>query len=228
MNTLSSYKKTWTEIAGWVNHGAIETTVLVDQWQQKYNIKGNLGEIGVYQAKFFCLLSLLKRENECCYGFDLFEGYMNNNIEKPKKNVEKYGNVDNSCLIIQDSKTLELVGEYRIFHIDGDHTHEMVKNDIEKVIYNMHEDGIMIIDDFFHPEFPGCTEVAFEYMQQGKLFPVAFGANKGWFSLRPQNGLVDYIHTNIKSALNKPINTLHGTRCVGMLFNEWKERPWNG
>jgi len=51
-----------------------------------------------------------------------------------------------------DSSLLNFETKYDIIHIDGDHTYKQVSNDFNKVIPCLHNDSILIVDDYTWPD----------------------------------------------------------------------------
>jgi len=62
-----------------------------------------------------------------------------------------------------DSKKLELNQKFDLVHIDGNHSYEYVKNDLEKVLPALHKNSILIMDDM-SKECPDVSKVVNEYL----------------------------------------------------------------
>jgi len=71
-------------------------------------------------------------------------------------------------------------GSPRLFSIDGGHTAEATANDLRLAHDTVREGGIVILDDYFNPAWPGVSEGACRFMAAGnqRLHPVAITANK--------------------------------------------------
>lgn len=69
---------------------------------------------------------------------------------------------------------------FRFFSIDGGHTVVHVLNDLRLVERVMVPGGIVIVDDFMHPKWPGVTEALHIYCSNraSRLVPFAYGNNK--------------------------------------------------
>ena len=63
----------WQKIDGWLYLKALRLTDFLDKCQDIAEIKGNIGEIGLYFGKYFIFLYLITRNNENIVGIDLFE-----------------------------------------------------------------------------------------------------------------------------------------------------------
>ena len=62
-----------------------------------------------------------------------------------------------------DSRDLKLTQNYDLVHIDGNHSYDYVKNDLEKVLPFLHKDSILIMDDLTN-EHPDVTKIVDEYL----------------------------------------------------------------
>jgi SAM-dependent methyltransferase len=69
-----------------------------------------------------------------------------------------------------DSKELNLNRKYDVIHIDGDHSYEYAANDIEKVSSCLHNNSILIIDDY---QLPGVDQ-AIDELLSGELQFIPF------------------------------------------------------
>ena len=49
-------------------------------------------------------------------------------------------------------------GPLRFFSIDGGHLSHIVKHDLETAALSITDGGVIILDDYFNPEFPGVSE----------------------------------------------------------------------
>jgi len=69
---------------------------------------------------------------------------------------------------------------FRLFSIDGGHTVVHVLNDLRLVERVMVPGGVVIVDDFMHPKWPGVTEGLHIYCtdRASRLVPFAYGNNK--------------------------------------------------
>ena len=68
---------------------------------------------------------------------------------------------------------------FRLFSIDGGHTTAHVGNDLDLVEPALHPQGVVAIDDFYNPAWPGVNEGVHRYwFSGGRLRPFAYGAGK--------------------------------------------------
>jgi len=71
--------------------------------------------------------------------------------------------------------------QFRLFSIDGDHEHYHVTRDITTIASSLAHGGIVIIDDYTNPGWPGVAEgVARHFLLSSHqpLAPIFIGSNK--------------------------------------------------
>jgi len=82
---------------------------------------------------------------------------------------------------VQDKTANECI---RLFSIDGGHTVVHALNDLKLAEQTLVAGGVVVVDDFMHPGWPGVTEAAHIYCsdKRSKLLPFAYGNNKLYLS----------------------------------------------
>ena len=138
---------------------------------QSEGIRGDLLEIGVYRGKS-AALSLLHtdRENETLVLVDL-----NFRKRRIKRILRRFGREDwrgieaHRC----DSRKLLQLPEFEVrdqsfrwIHIDGEHTSEALRSDLESAHRLLSCSGILCIDDFFSTQYPQLTKTLFDYLKE--------------------------------------------------------------
>src|SRR5579862_5416686 len=164
-------------VKGWLEPGAVDMTVALARAQLKMGVAGHIGEIGVYQGRFFILLSLLRRPGEKALALDLFDlGEMyadattKGDREKMIANLARHANSNE--VIIQQADSTELSssdlislvgGKFRLISVDGGHTLEVVGNDLATAEGSLAPGGILIQDDFFNEGWPDVATATVRY-----------------------------------------------------------------
>ena len=102
---------------------------------------------------------------------------------KTKKRLKVFGN--RSSLIRKNSQEVSNFFRINSLHfvfIDGDHTYEAVKKDIETWYLKVRKDGLVIGDDY-HISFPGVIKAVNEFCKSKNLTLNNMGANNRiwWF-----------------------------------------------
>lgn len=171
------WQRGFPHIEGWVSpaHGAM--LALIGQIQADHGITGHVGEIGVYHGKFLIGLVYLAGASAKVTALDVFDDQAKNlygagegNLARLKSNIERYGPADRDYAFVKadsialtESDKVSIMrdrGPFRIFSVDGCHTAEHTYNDLLTGQELLAPGGVMILDDFMQPHWPGVTEAA--------------------------------------------------------------------
>lgn len=182
------------QVEGWLGDGALGMTMAISQHQIALGMKGAVGEIGVHHGRFLIALALLKQPTEKVIAIDVFEDQHLNvdwsgsgSREILLLNLQKFGVMMNDIVIhkadslqMSSSQLLGLSEQYfRLFSVDGGHQVANVLNDIGIVTDVLAPKGVIILDDFFNPDWPGVNEGFFQFMaHSSSLAPFCYGDNK--------------------------------------------------
>lgn len=126
-----------------------------------------------------------------------------------------------------DSMNLELNELFDLVHIDGDHSYDYVRNDIEKVLPHLHKHSILVIDDMT-PECPDVSVAANELLLgQHDFVPFLAGDREIFFHHREhdaQDFLDSYLSRNFRDIATFFNYDYHGftlLRChIANFFND--------
>ncbi len=184
----------WNTVPGWLYDGAKQLISMVDLFQKKQDIQGNLGEIGLFEGKLFILLSLMARENENCFGVDFFgvERPEDVNIETRRsriqghieKHIGEHPWVDiltsDSTLVSAEQLQAGAKGKYRLFSIDGGHDTDTVYHDIKITAASLAPGGVILLDDYFDPGNPEVSVGTCKYFfkESPTIAPFLIAGNK--------------------------------------------------
>jgi len=152
-------------------------------------------EIGVHHGQFFIALNSIVNPKFQSVAVDVFDR-QDLNIDSSGKgdrnifldNLRAYDVHGGSNVIIRsgdstDHRTFDqLPTEYRYISVDGGHTVQHVMNDMQLAARFIHNEGIVILDDYFNHWWPSVTEGIFKYMSTSPtLVPFMSTPNKLWF-----------------------------------------------
>ena len=185
---LSSGSK---RVYGLVATSAVPLILAIDAAQKNLNVRGHMGEIGVFYGKLLILLHLLRRDDEQTVAVDIFT--LGNFKQKFIRNVESHaGEIDKLHILHEDSGKLSsqdivdvVGGQIRLFSLDGDHTVQSVEHDLSLARDSLSDGGVILLDDYFNEEWPGVSEATnrfFLHDQNHGIVPFAIGGNKVYFS----------------------------------------------
>ena len=161
--------------------------------QNRKDIFGSVGEIGVHHGKLFILMYLHIHDGEKAFCVDVFEKQEMNIDESGRgdeeifhKNVQVYAGdyfveaICDSSLNISSDDIRRKVGDCRLISIDGGHTKSITENDLNICEGAMSNEGVIIVDDYFNYAWPGVSEGVVSYFanRPDRLAPFAIGPNK--------------------------------------------------
>lgn len=182
---LDAYvRKHWKTIDGWASPLLFERVMLIHHLQRQLGVVGHVGEIGVHHGKLFIFLYLLRRSGERGIAIDLFEE-QDLNIDKSGKgdrnifikNVERLA-ADPSALEILATDSTKITGadvsrlvggKLRLLSIDGGHLKNIVAHDLKTAAECLTEGGVVLVDDYLNPEFPGVTEGTLAFLAEDRV-----------------------------------------------------------
>ena len=201
MDGLANYwEHGFPYVDGWVDARLLESLTLIGKLQSEIGIKGQAGEIGVYHGKFLIALANLIEEGGSVVALDVFEDQSKNldgagvgSEESLRRNIELFGPKSVNWDIIKiDSITMsaydkvrikEKYGPFRLFSVDGCHTAEHTFNDLLTGQDMIGSGGVMILDDYMQPHWPGVTDAVHMFYNRSvpRVKPFLYHCHKLFF-----------------------------------------------
>jgi hypothetical protein len=181
-------------IGGWLDPSFIEFALVLDEAMRARGTGGAGYEVGSWQGKFLCLLSLLIEPACAVVSVDPFT-----HCEDPERqlatlrhNVARFAwHPERVTVIREDSSMLPeerlraaLGGPACWIHVDGDHTATGALLDLRMADRLLGEGGVLVVDDVSNMSCPGVIEacVRFGIEQQARedeaIVPFLVAANK--------------------------------------------------
>ncbi|MDH3469306.1 MAG: class I SAM-dependent methyltransferase [Gammaproteobacteria bacterium] len=195
---LRTYFETgFREVKGWVDPLIFSSLRCIQEIHDELNLLGRIVEIGVYHGRFFLALDCLRRPGEPASAIDIFEEQELNidgsgvgaDQETFQRNFATYSQsaappdihqIDS--LLIDPYFTAKNLSSprARLFSIDGGHTSEHAFNDMQIAALALAHGGVVFVDDYYHPHWPGVHQGVARYMffANAKLAPFAYSGNK--------------------------------------------------
>ena len=181
-------------VEGWIEEGALSMLTAINAYQRNRGIEGSVAEIGVHHGRSFIALAAMRQSHEFAVAVDIFEHQELNpdhsgrgNSAAFAKNLESFGVADRVAVLTRDSLTLR-PGEIaaaahgrpvRMFSVDGSHTAEHTLNDLKLAEEALAPAGVVVLDDWCNPDWPGVQEGLFAFIDSGTtLLPFAYGNYK--------------------------------------------------
>ncbi len=201
---LSYFQHGHAQVAGWLQRDALLLTLGLHRAQRAAGQGGAVAEIGVHHGKFFIALALLAAPAEPALAVDVFErqdlnpdGSGHGDRAAFETNLARW-RVRHATTLARDSLTLTpaeilgLTGPIRLFSVDGAHTRRHAGHDLMLAATCLAPGGVVLLDDFCQPAWPGVTEAAILHLHDpactvaplaicgGKLFLVRRAEHAAW------------------------------------------------
>jgi predicted O-methyltransferase YrrM len=198
---LQRYLRSFHRIEGWFEFDAALLFMKYNQLVFGHAAPGNVLEIGVHHGLSAIAIAALKGLGKQLTAIDLFDDQQDKNLSgsgrgdrrRFEKNMrEFYPDSKFIRVIARPSGELtpsDLGSGFTFVHVDGGHSPEEVFHDL-KLCYDILTDGGLIaLDDYFNPEYPGVGEGAVEFALRhpAGLRPLVAGYNKVLFQKRGDN-----------------------------------------
>lgn len=168
------------EVRGWLyphDHALIH--MIMKDIQN--DIEGDICEIGVAFGRSAIALSNYRPVTDTLYLYDInFENGLT------ESNLKEYGTSDNIEWRLQDSTkltpdTIQFNKPLRLLHIDGCHEDMAVYKDLTNFSTKMSNDGVIVVDDYNDPEYPGINSATLRFLHENKEWVMfAIGSNKAY------------------------------------------------
>jgi hypothetical protein len=223
-------------VEGWLDPGAIDLIVALDQCQKEQHVRGHVAEIGVHYGRLLILLSLLSRHEEKTLAVDVF-GMQELNTDHSGYgdrwqllfNMARWADGEARLLIKEmDSGTLSaadvlecLQGPIRLFSVDGGHTPQLTKHDLETAAGCLADGGIIILDDYFNEQWPGVSEGTARFFgERREVVPFAVGGNKVFLTTAPFAEIYREYLRKLDVGFGKEEKTMFSSPVVVVVFGK--------
>mgnify|MGYP001101715402 FL=1 len=155
-------------IDGMLNKSAAVIAAVCAQIVKYRGVEFSFIEIGVYKGKFFALIAKATDDNCLLYGVDPFI-LENQSIDMVYSILHNHIKHNRIKLIKAMSNEHELISRnitcnIMMAHIDGSHKEDDVYNDLKYITELIADDGVIILDDFFHKSHLGVTSATFRFL----------------------------------------------------------------
>ncbi len=180
-----------TSVPGWFLERDAELFAAVSDLQHANGIHGDLLEIGVYQGASAILLGYLADSDECVILCDLF-GRTPEMTADIRQDLRFYAGLETDVfldhwhrfhaddpdeVIVDQSIVLhkrQWDRPVRFAHVDGGHTHEVVRGDVELAREVLAPSGgVVVFDDIRAEHTPGVAAAVWGAVECGALIPFA-------------------------------------------------------
>jgi hypothetical protein len=196
---LQKYLQAYHHIEGWFSYDAALMFMAYNQLLASHQIGADILEIGVHHGLSTIALGALRAPGSRLFVVDLFEGLQSQNVSGSggghraifdRNMCEFFGSTDFIIPMVGASSSLDrssFPGDFSFCHVDGGHSRAETLHDLELSAALLVPGGLVALDDYFNPDYPGVCEGGIELLKRrpGVLVPVAIGYNKVLFQKTP-------------------------------------------
>jgi SAM-dependent methyltransferase len=196
---LPRYFAAFDRIPGWFLPDAYLVIAAYNQLLADEGCSGDVLEIGVYHGLSAVGLAALRGHGRRFVAVDLFEKPADEHIDRSwwgsrasfLGNMARfYDDLSFVTTIASPSANVgpaDLGSEFTLCHVDAGHRAGEVYADLELCADVSRPGGLVVLDDYSSPAFPGVAEGAlrFNLDAPGTLRPIALGFNKAIFQREP-------------------------------------------
>ena len=194
-NFLKAYHEFFPSVEGAFQFDAALMFMAYNQIIASHGVTGDVLEIGVLHGLSSIAVAALRGKEKQFVAIDLFDDLQSENVSRSgfgnrasfQRNLETfYPNTEFMRVIHGNSADLEprdLGRNFSFCHIDGGHSDDETYHDLQLCHEILLPGGLLALDDYFNPSYPGVSEGAFRFQldHPGALNPIAIGFNKVLF-----------------------------------------------
>lgn len=229
-NFFDLYSVALPTIEGWFSYDAALMFMAYHELLMEENVTGEILEIGVHHGLSTIALAAFRAPGAHLYAVDLFQDLQSQNVSGSggghrgvfESNMRRFF-PDLSFLRVLSCESRQLTVEkfdrpFSFCHIDGGHSEDETYRDLELCRDILRPGGLLALDDYFNPEFPGVCEGAIKFAGRhpGEIRPLAVGFNKVLLQKTPTGRDLNAEFTNRFPAL--PRKTVSFWRTSTLLF----------
>jgi hypothetical protein len=196
---LQTYLDTFPSIQGFFTFDAALVFMAYNELIRAERISGDTLEIGVHHGLSAIAIGALTGPGRRFVAVDLFDEMQDHNQSRSGAgnrpaflhNMQAFFSDLEFVKVCpgysSELKPEELGTEFSFCHIDGGHSPEETYGDLELCSRILLPGGLVALDDYFNPSFPGVSEGAIRFhLEHGEeLKPIAIGFNKVLFQKQP-------------------------------------------
>jgi len=208
LDGIAGYLAAIDQVPGWFFPPDTLLFAAVDNFQRERGVTGDLLEIGVYKGRSAILMGFFAGPGERLVVCDLFEEMdaISEENEQERRHYAKLHDLDLPARKDFEGHYLRFhpalpeimqmrsdrlnghlpAGTFRMIHIDGGHTMEVVQQDIETARRLLGAGGVVIFDDWANGQQPGVALAIWQEYLKGDLIPLGFTPSKFYATWDPE------------------------------------------
>ena len=144
----------------WLSKTDAELAVKIRQF---FSEDGLVGEVGVWKGAWSSVI-LMNHASSRVMGIDPYP-----NFEPEKLLMQKRMNelgVESRFSLFDSTIDIPSEAVFSFVHIDGLHTENQVLSDLKAISNKLTPDGVIVVDDFTNPWFPGVQSALYKFLAE--------------------------------------------------------------
>ena len=176
---LQMFRKV-ASVEGFFNHDDAQHFSLLLKMQTAMGIRGDLLEIGTWKGRSASFLAFHLQPGEKLYLNDVFANPAIDTystypeIDEVRSTILAFSpEVGNQLVFLKGDSTkmaLPASAQCRFAHVDGGHSVEECYSDLAKVAPLVIPNGIVAVDDYDHPDWPGVKPATDRWLSESPQF----------------------------------------------------------
>lgn len=191
--TVDDYFSVYRKLSGWLRRVDFLLLQKVNDMQKERDLTGDVLEIGVFRGRSAILLGYLMAEKEQLVLCDLFRtDFKSAGLSGTPREVfeQNYLRFHRELPTILQCSSLELAARckpssFRLIHIDGGHSYDIVRADISTAHTLLLPDGVVVLDDYLNRKFPGVAAAVWGAVAKDDLVPICVTEGKMYATWSP-------------------------------------------
>ena len=199
--------KIYGHVEGWLGDRMWQIVNVIGTILDANGVYGNIAEFGVHHGLFLFLLNALRNDDEECFAIDVFDeqrlnvdcsgcgssAVFRSHLETLMTLQRRFFRiVQRDTMSFSTSEVVELLGKkgVKFFSIDAGHTIQHAVNDLCLVQEVLVPGGIVALDDYMSPHWPGVTEGFYRFTGSAnrRLRPLSYFQNKLFLTTVSEHG----------------------------------------
>lgn len=186
---IRSYVAEMDSVPGWLSEEDVALFERIGLIQEASGVTGDILEIGVFMGKSAIVLGHLLGDGETLVAADLFDDvvsaadnadevaheYAGLNEQRFLDNYARYHQTPPEVIKGLSARLPKVLGrrKFRLIHVDGSHTYDVVRDDIANTRHFAGPDAIIVLDDWRTVHTPGVSAAIWESVTREGLIPLA-------------------------------------------------------
>ncbi|MFV2127039.1 class I SAM-dependent methyltransferase [Micromonospora sp. LOL_013] len=232
------------DVEGWLYPTDAHLMSVINDLQIGRGFRGDILEIGAYKGKSAILLGFFPKSGESLTVCDIFDSEALVSDGNARENATFYpglhqADFEKNYLRFHDRLPRVHVGSSeelrevvaarscRFVHIDGGHTYEVARADMETARRVLGPAGVVVVDDWSSAHIPGVAMALWEQYLSGALTPLAFTKGKFYATWDPAGLTAEDVSDAVAASAGIEARTAvrlgrYAAASVTMTFGDWQ------